>query len=103
MSWEVVIGLEVHCQLNTDTKAFCGCSTAFGAEPNTQTCPVCLGMPGQLPVLNTVAVDKTILTGLAINAHINLESISDRKNYSYPDLPKAYQNHQFAVPIVAGG
>ena len=103
MSWEVVIGLEVHCQLNTDTKAFCGCSTAFGAEPNSQTCPVCLGMPGQLPVLNTVAVDKTILTGLAINAHINLESKFDRKNYFYPDLPKGYQISQFAVPIVEGG
>jgi len=103
MSWEVVIGLEVHCQLNTDTKAFCGCSTQFGAEPNTQTCPVCLGMPGQLPVLNTVAVDKTILTGLAINAHINLESKFDRKNYFYPDLPKGYQISQFAVPIVEGG
>ena len=103
MSWETVIGLEVHCQLNTDTKAFCGCSTAFGAEPNTQTCPVCLGMPGQLPVLNTVAVDKTILTGLAIDAHINLESKFDRKNYFYPDLPKGYQISQFAVPIVEGG
>ncbi len=103
MSWEVVIGLEVHCQLNTDTKAFCGCSTTFGAEPNTQTCPVCLGMPGQLPVLNAVAVDKTILTGLAINAHINLESKFDRKNYFYPDLPKGYQISQFAVPIVEGG
>ncbi|NWF36155.1 Asp-tRNA(Asn)/Glu-tRNA(Gln) amidotransferase subunit GatB [Mariprofundus sp. KV] len=103
MSWEVVIGLEVHCQINTDTKAFCGCSTEFGAEPNTQTCPVCLGMPGQLPVLNTVAVDKTILTGLAINAHINLESKFDRKNYFYPDLPKGYQISQFAVPLVVGG
>ncbi|MDQ6997415.1 MAG: Asp-tRNA(Asn)/Glu-tRNA(Gln) amidotransferase subunit GatB [Mariprofundus sp.] len=103
MSWETVIGLEVHCQVNTDTKAFCGCSTVFGAEPNTQTCPVCLGMPGQLPVLNTVAVDKTILTGLAINAHINLESKFDRKNYFYPDLPKGYQITQFTVPIVEGG
>jgi len=103
MSWEVVIGLEVHCQINTKTKAFCGCSTEFGAEPNTQTCPVCLGMPGQLPVLNTVAVDKSILTGLAINAKINLESKFDRKNYFYPDLPKGYQISQFAVPIVEGG
>jgi aspartyl-tRNA(Asn)/glutamyl-tRNA(Gln) amidotransferase subunit B len=103
MSWEVVIGLEVHCQLNTKTKAFCGCSTKFGAEPNTQTCPVCLGMPGQLPVLNTVAVDKSILTGLAIGAKINLESRFDRKNYFYPDLPKGYQISQFAVPIVDGG
>ena len=103
MSWEVVIGLEVHCQIKTKTKAFCGCSTEFGAEPNTQTCPVCLGMPGQLPVLNTVAVDKSILTGLAINAEINLESKFDRKNYFYPDLPKGYQISQFAVPIVEGG
>ncbi len=103
MSWEVVIGLEVHCQINTRTKAFCGCSTRFGAEPNTQTCPVCLGMPGQLPVLNTVAVDKSILTGLAIGAKINLESKFDRKNYFYPDLPKGYQISQFAVPIVEGG
>ncbi len=103
MSWEVVIGLEVHCQINTKTKAFCGCSTEFGAEPNSQTCPVCLGMPGQLPVLNDVAAKKTILTGLAINGDINLESKFDRKNYFYPDLPKGYQISQFAVPIVEGG
>ncbi len=103
MSWEVVIGLEVHCQINTKTKAFCGCSTEFGAEPNAQTCPVCLGMPGQLPVLNDEAARKTILTGLAINANINLESKFDRKNYFYPDLPKGYQISQFAVPIVEGG
>ena len=103
MSWEVVIGLEVHCQVNTKSKAFCACSTEFGAEPNSQTCPVCLGMPGQLPVLNTVAVDKSILTGLAINGRINLESKFDRKNYFYPDLPKGYQITQFAVPIVEGG
>jgi len=103
MSWEVVIGLEVHCQINTKTKAFCGCSTEFGAEPNSQTCPVCLGMPGQLPVLNDVAAKKTILTGLAINGDINLESKFDRKNYFYPDLPKGYQISQFTVPIVEGG
>jgi len=103
MSWEVVIGLEVHCQINTKTKAFCGCSTEFGAEPNSQTCPVCLGMPGQLPVLNKVAAEKSILTGLAIDAKINLESKFDRKNYFYPDLPKGYQISQFAVPIVEGG
>jgi len=103
MSWEVVIGLEVHVQVNSKTKAFCGCSTQFGAEPNTQTCPVCLGMPGQLPVLNAEAVQKTILTGLAINAKINLESRFDRKNYFYPDLPKGYQISQFAVPLVDGG
>jgi len=103
MSWEVVIGLEIHCQINTKTKAFCGCSTRFGAEPNTQTCSICLGMPGQLPVLNAVAVDKSILTGLAIGGSINLESRFDRKNYFYPDLPKGYQISQFAVPIVEGG
>jgi len=103
MSWEVVIGLEVHCQINTKTKAFCACSTEFGAEPNTQTCPVCLGMPGQLPVLNDAAARKTILTGLAIHGDINLESKFDRKNYFYPDLPKGYQITQFTVPIVEGG
>jgi len=103
MSWEVVIGLEVHVQINTATKAFCGCSTEFGSEPNTQTCPVCLGMPGQLPVLNGLAAEKTILTGLAINADINLESKFDRKNYFYPDLPKGYQISQFAVPLVERG
>ncbi len=103
MSWEVVIGLEVHVQINTKTKAFCGCSTAFGAEPNTQTCPVCLGMPGQLPVLNMEAVAKTVLTGLAIDAKINLESRFDRKNYFYPDLPKGYQISQFAIPLVEHG
>ncbi|OIP98709.1 MAG: aspartyl/glutamyl-tRNA amidotransferase subunit B [Zetaproteobacteria bacterium CG2_30_46_52] len=103
MSWEVVIGLEVHCQVNTKSKAFCGCSTEFGAEPNSQTCPVCLGMPGQLPVLNRTAVEKSILTGLAINGRINLESKFDRKNYFYPDLPKGYQITQFELPIVEGG
>ena len=103
MSWEVVIGLEVHVQVNTKTKAFCGCPTEFGAEPNTQTCPVCLGMPGQLPVLNMEAARKTVLTGLAINARINLESKFDRKNYFYPDLPKGYQISQFPLPLVEGG
>ncbi len=103
MSWEVVIGLEVHVQVNTKTKQFCGCSTEFGAEPNTQTCPVCLGMPGQLPVLNMEAARKSVLTGLAINADINLVSKFDRKNYFYPDLPKGYQITQFPLPIVEGG
>ena len=103
MNWETVIGLEVHVQVNTRSKAFCGCATDFGAEPNTQTCPVCLGMPGQLPVLNKEAVDKTVLTGLAIDAAINLESRFDRKNYFYPDLPKGYQISQFAIPLVGRG
>jgi len=103
MSWETVIGLEVHVQINSKTKAFCGCSTTFGADPNTQTCPVCLGMPGQLPVLNMEAARKSALTGLAIDGSINLESKFDRKNYFYPDLPKGYQITQFPVPIVEGG
>ena len=103
MSWETIIGLEVHVQVNTRSKAFCGCATDFGAEPNSQTCPVCLGMPGQLPVLNKEAVDKTVLTGLAIDATINLESRFDRKNYFYPDLPKGYQISQFAIPVVERG
>jgi aspartyl-tRNA(Asn)/glutamyl-tRNA(Gln) amidotransferase subunit B len=103
MSWETVIGLEVHVQVNTRSKAFCGCATDFGAEPNSQTCPVCLGMPGQLPVLNKEAVDKTVLTGLAIDGTINLESRFDRKNYFYPDLPKGYQISQFAIPVVEKG
>ena len=103
MSWETVIGLEVHVQANTRSKAFCGCATDFGAEPNSQTCPVCLGMPGQLPMLNKEAVDKTVLTGLAIDATINLESRFDRKNYFYPDLPKGYQISQFAIPVVERG
>jgi len=103
MSWETVIGLEVHVQLNTKTKAFCGCATTFGAESNTQTCPVCLGMPGQLPVLNMEVARKSVLTGLAIHATINLESKFDRKNYFYPDLPKGYQISQFPLPIVERG
>ncbi len=103
MSWEVVIGLEVHVQLGTRTKLFCGCATDFGAEPNTQTCPVCLGMPGQLPVVNEEAVKKAVLFGLAIGATINLTSRFDRKNYFYPDLPKGYQISQYQTPIVEHG
>ncbi len=103
MSWEVVIGLEVHVQLNTRTKLFCGCQASFGAEPNTQTCPVCLGMPGQLPVVNAEAVRKAVLFGLAIDATINLTSRFDRKNYFYPDLPKGYQITQYHTPIIEHG
>ncbi|MDX8378266.1 MAG: Asp-tRNA(Asn)/Glu-tRNA(Gln) amidotransferase subunit GatB [Mariprofundales bacterium] len=103
MTWETVIGLEVHTQIKTRTKAFCGCPTTFGAAPNTQTCPVCLGMPGQLPVLNLDSVHMSVLTGLAIDGKINLESRFDRKNYFYPDLPKGYQISQFEIPIVDGG
>ena len=103
MDWEVVIGLEVHAQLNTATKIFCGCPTTFGAEPNTHTCPVCLAMPGALPVLNAAAVDKAIALGLAIGAELNRHSIFARKNYFYPDLPKGYQISQYELPIVGKG
>ena len=103
MKFVPVMGLEVHAQLKTNSKIFCGCSTQFGAEPNTHTCPVCLGMPGVLPVLNRKVVDFTIMMGLATNCRIASESIFARKNYFYPDLPKGYQISQFEAPICEGG
>ena len=103
MNWEVVIGLEVHLQLATDSKIFSGAATRFGAEPNTQACAVDLAMPGMLPVLNEQAVRYAVMFGLGIGAEIGLRSVFDRKNYFYPDLPKGYQISQFQEPIVGRG
>jgi len=103
MEFETVIGLEIHAQLNTKTKIFCGCSTTFGAPPNSHTCPICLGMPGVLPVLNKAVVESAIRLGLATNSTINKFSQFARKNYFYPDLPKGYQTSQFDLPIVGRG
>jgi aspartyl-tRNA(Asn)/glutamyl-tRNA(Gln) amidotransferase subunit B len=103
MKYEAVIGLEVHAQMLTETKIFCGCSTKFGSEPNTQTCPVCIGMPGVLPVLNQKALKFAIKTGLAINCKISPYSRFARKNYFYPDLPKGYQISQYELPICEHG
>lgn len=103
MKYEVVIGLEVHAQMLTDTKIFCGCSTKFGSEPNTQTCPVCIGMPGVLPVLNKKALQFAIKTGLATDCRISSFSRFARKNYFYPDLPKGYQISQYELPVCEHG
>ena len=103
MSWEVVIGLETHAQLSTVSKIFSGAPTAYGAEPNTQSCPVDLALPGVLPVLNKTAVEKAIMFGLAIDAQVAPVSVFARKNYFYPDLPKGYQISQFELPVVVGG
>ncbi len=103
MSYEMVAGLETHIELSTDTKIFCGCTTAFGAEPNTNCCPICIGLPGTLPKLNRKVVDYAILAGLATNCEINPISKMDRKNYVYPDLPKAYQVSQYDKPLCRRG
>jgi aspartyl-tRNA(Asn)/glutamyl-tRNA(Gln) amidotransferase subunit B len=103
MEYESTIGLEVHAQLLTESKIFCGCSTRYGSPPNTQTCPVCLGMPGVLPVLNKKAVEYAIKMILAVGGTIHPESIFARKNYFYPDLPKGYQISQYEKPLATGG
>jgi aspartyl-tRNA(Asn)/glutamyl-tRNA(Gln) amidotransferase subunit B len=102
-AWEPVIGLEIHVQLNTTTKMFCACENHFGAEPNTRTCPLCLGHPGVLPVVNQGAVEKAIEIGLALNCGIAERSVFHRKNYFYPDSPKAYQISQYDQPICVEG
>lgn len=103
MEFEAVIGLEVHAQLKTNSKIFCGCSTAFGAPPNAHTCPICLGMPGTLPVLNKRVVEFAMRMGLATGGVIQRSSVFERKNYFYPDLPKNYQISQYKEPLVVGG
>ena len=103
MSYETVIGLEIHSELKTNTKIFCGCATTFGAEQNTNVCPVCLGLPGVLPVINKRVVEFAIKAGIALNCKINNFSKFDRKNYYYPDLPKNFQTSQFDLPIAEFG
>lgn len=101
--YEIVIGLEVHSELSTKTKIFCSCPTSFGAEPNTHTCPICMAMPGTLPVLNEKVVEYAVKAGLATNCNITQNSKNDRKNYFYPDLPKSYQISQFDEPLCKNG
>lgn len=103
MNFETIIGLEIHAELNTKSKIFCSCSTEFGAKPNANTCPICLGLPGTLPVLNEEVINLAIKAGTAVDCKINKLNKMDRKNYFYPDLPKAYQTSQFDLPMCSGG
>jgi aspartyl-tRNA(Asn)/glutamyl-tRNA(Gln) amidotransferase subunit B len=103
MSFETVIGLEIHAELKTKSKIFCSCSTEFGAHPNAHTCPICLGLPGTLPVMNEEVINLAIKAGSSLNCRINNLSKMDRKNYFYPDLPKAYQISQYDLPVCSGG
>jgi aspartyl-tRNA(Asn)/glutamyl-tRNA(Gln) amidotransferase subunit B len=103
MIYEVVIGVEVHAQLRTTSKLFCGCGTTFGLSANSQTCPVCLGLPGTLPVINQAAIEMAVRAGLALNCTIATNNVFARKNYFYPDLPKGYQISQYESPICEYG
>ena len=103
-TYETIIGLEVHAQILTQSKMFCGCSADYASTPpNTHVCPVCMALPGVLPVINRVAVEKTILAGLALNCAIGPEAVFARKNYHYADLPKGYQISQYELPLCHGG
>jgi aspartyl-tRNA(Asn)/glutamyl-tRNA(Gln) amidotransferase subunit B len=103
VTYETVIGVEVHAQLRTKSKMFCGCGTTFGLSANSQTCPVCLGLPGSLPVINRMAVEMAVRAGLALNCTITANNQFARKNYFYPDLPKGYQISQYESPICQHG
>ena len=103
MEWEIVMGLEVHVELATKTKIFCSCTTEFGGAPNTHCCPVCTGMPGTLPVLNKKVLEYAVKAGLALGCEITRYNKFDRKNYFYPDLPKAYQISQLYLPFARNG
>jgi len=102
-NYEAVIGIETHVQLSTLTKAFCGCAYNYGSQPNTNICPVCMGLPGALPVLNSKVIEFAVKLGLALNCKLSLNSKFDRKQYFYPDLPKGYQISQFDIPIATNG
>ena len=103
MSWETVVGLEIHVHLKTRTKMFCGCEVAYFDEPNTHTCPTCLAFPGALPVANATAIEWTVKLGLALGCEIAEEAVFSRKNYFYPDNPKGYQISQYDKPLCVGG